>query len=347
MATKVECSSDSEGEEVDVVECPRVVRSTGIKRRKILDCRNVVTVPVYSGRVNRTLKLYQEFPDAVERELQRQATGSDSEDDPDSDSESKSTPGRKRKRRTAQHSDSDEDQELDLSLSIGQRAGSPSPPSSPSTPALQTSRACKVIREADRNLKALEALRSPPLQGRVHCESDDVILVGVSPAAPRTPREITVKVRCRGHIYRVPMRMTDRLQKVTDYVADRLGVDSARLLMLLKDVEVLSSETPESQNISVADILDCFVLSAPAQQSLPQDKICLRVRGVEKNSFQLITIGKAESLKRLMDDYKNKMGLQRSRMTFHFDGTELLESSTPLENDMESEDVIDVRVCAC
>jgi len=39
------------------------------------------------------------------------------------------------------------------------------------------------------------------------------------------------------------------------------------------------------------------------------------------------------------------MGLQRSRITFHFDGAQLLETSTPQENDMESDDVIDVRVC--
>ncbi|XP_078057048.1 NFATC2-interacting protein [Mustelus asterias] len=140
---------------------------------------------------------------------------------------------------------------------------------------------------------------------------------------------------------------TDRLQKVVDYIAERLGVVTSRLLLLLKDVEVLTSQTPESLNISVADILDCVVLSErPARQRAAQDEICLRVRGVEKNSFQVITIGKAESLKILMDDYRIRMGLQRCRITFHFDGSELLESSTPLENEMESDDVIDVRVCS-
>ncbi|XP_078393738.1 NFATC2-interacting protein-like, partial [Cetorhinus maximus] len=140
---------------------------------------------------------------------------------------------------------------------------------------------------------------------------------------------------------------TDPLQKVIDYVADRLEVDAARVLLLLKEAEVSSSETPESQNISVADILDCFVMSEYRTQLVEgEDRICLRVRGVEKSSFQLITIGKAESMKRLMDDYKKRMGLPRCQMTFHFDGTELSESSTPQENDMESDDVIDVRVCS-
>ncbi|GCC36452.1 hypothetical protein chiPu_0014946, partial [Chiloscyllium punctatum] len=91
----------------------------------------------------------------------------------------------------------------------------------------------------------------------------------------------------------------------------------------------------------------CFVMSEyPVQPTDGQDKICLRVRGVERNSFQDITIGKTESLKRLMEDYKERMALQRCRLTFHFDGAELSESSTPQDNEMENDDVIDVWICS-
>ncbi|XP_067882543.1 NFATC2-interacting protein, partial [Heterodontus francisci] len=196
--------------------------------------------------------------------------------------------------------------------------------------------------EADRKLKELEAFHRSPLKDRVQCESDDVIVVGVMQAVPSTPREITVKLRCRERIYRVPMRMTDPLRKAIVHLASSLEVDADRVLLLRKDAEVPLSETPESQNISVADILDCFVMSE--REAKCDDRICLRVRGAEKNSFQVITIGKAESLKRLMEDYKERMGLRQCRLTFHFDGSELSESSTPEENDMESDDIIDVRM---
>ncbi|XP_048476910.1 NFATC2-interacting protein isoform X6 [Rhincodon typus] len=320
---KLELSSDSDSE-LELIDCPRHVRRPGIKRRRILDGTNVHAVPIYTGRVSRTLTLYQENPEEVDRAFQRLASEPDSEDDPDGNSELESRRHRRRKRPSAQaqrrglHSDSEQDEDLNLSVSSSHKDRSPSPPSTPSTPSRRTRRACIAIREADRNLKQLKVFHSSPVNTRVQCESEDVVLVGVLPTVPTTPREITVKVRCRGEIYRIPMRV--------------------------KDVEVPRIGTPESQNIGVADILDCFVMSEyPAQLT---DKICLRVRGVEKNSFQVITIGKTESLKRLMEDYKERMDLQRCRLTFHFDGTELLENSTPQDNEMESDDVIDVRICS-
>ncbi|XP_048476907.1 NFATC2-interacting protein isoform X2 [Rhincodon typus] len=346
---KLELSSDSDSE-LELIDCPRHVRRPGIKRRRILDGTNVHAVPIYTGRVSRTLTLYQENPEEVDRAFQRLASEPDSEDDPDGNSELESRRHRRRKRPSAQaqrrglHSDSEQDEDLNLSVSSSHKDRSPSPPSTPSTPSRRTRRACIAIREADRNLKQLKVFHSSPVNTRVQCESEDVVLVGVLPTVPTTPREITVKVRCRGEIYRIPMRVTEPLQKVIDYLSGRLKVKADRILLLQKDVEVPRIGTPESQNIGVADILDCFVMSEyPAQLT---DKICLRVRGVEKNSFQVITIGKTESLKRLMEDYKERMDLQRCRLTFHFDGTELLENSTPQDNEMESDDVIDVRICS-
>ncbi|GCC43377.1 hypothetical protein chiPu_0027546 [Chiloscyllium punctatum] len=64
-----------------------------------------------------------------------------------------------------------------------------------------------AIRKADRNLKQLEGFQSSPVKTKVQHESEDVVLVGVLPTVPPTPREITVKVRYRGEIYRVPMKV--------------------------------------------------------------------------------------------------------------------------------------------
>ncbi|XP_048382130.1 NFATC2-interacting protein [Stegostoma tigrinum] len=346
---KLELSSDSDSD-LELIDCPRRVCRPRIKRRRILDGTNVHTVPIYTGRVNRTLTLYQENPEEVDRAFQRLAPEPDSEDDPDGNNELESRPHRRRKQPSARAqrrgllSDSEQDEDLNLSVSSSHKDRSPSPPSTPSMPTRRTRRACVAIREADRNLKQLKVFHLSPVNTRVQCESEDVMLVGVLPTVPTTAREITVKVRFRGEVYRIPMRVTEPLQKVINYLSGQLQVKADRILLLQKDVEVPLMGTPESQNIGVADILDCFVMSEyPAQLA---DKICLRVRGMEKNSFQVITIGKTESLKRLMEDYKERMDLQRCRLTFHFDGTELLESSTPQDNEMENDDVIDVRICS-
>ncbi|XP_067835028.1 NFATC2-interacting protein [Heptranchias perlo] len=291
-------SSDSEVELVDPQ--PRI-RSTGIKRRKILDPSNIANVPIYSSRVSRNLTLYQENPEQVDRELQKQVAALDSEDELEGDGEPAWRSGRKRKARTGGQyvtlSDSEEEADRETSFSTSRRDRSPSPPSSPTLPDQQTGRAYIAIREANRNLRDLEAFRTSPLKGRGLSESDDVVLVGVIPSIPASPREITVKVRCRDHIYRVPMRMTDPLQKVVDHIASRLQVSARRVLLLQNEAEVPLSETPESQNLTIADILDCFIMSEhPGQHDVKcADKICLRVRGVEKNSSQVIPIGKVSA----------------------------------------------------
>uniref|UniRef100_UPI00398EA219 NFATC2-interacting protein-like n=1 Tax=Pristiophorus japonicus TaxID=55135 RepID=UPI00398EA219 len=201
----VELSSDSD---VELIECPPRVRRPAVKRRKILDPRSIANVPVYSGRVSKTLTLYQENPDQVDREIQKQVALSDSEDEEEGDSDPESRHRRKRRRRSAHSglglSDSEDEVDFDQSLSTSRRDGSPSPPSSPTLPTMQTRRVFKAIRDADRNLRGLEVFRASPKKGRNLCESDDVVVIGVIPAAPR---EITLKVRCREHIYRVPMKM--------------------------------------------------------------------------------------------------------------------------------------------
>lgn len=57
-----------------------------------------------------------------------------------------------------------------------------------------------------------------------------------------------------------------------------------------------------------------------------------------------ILFSQTEPLEKLMKAYCEFRRLKRSKLKFVFDGDELSGSETPVDLDMEDEDVIDVRV---
>uniref|UniRef100_V9L467 NFATC2-interacting protein n=1 Tax=Callorhinchus milii TaxID=7868 RepID=V9L467_CALMI len=332
--------SDTDSDEDE----PRVRR---VKRRRLIGPNDVQTVPVYSSRVRDNLRLYREDPERAVKEMLRVA-----ELDPDEDgdaacagesraSASRGQEGSDGPGRGRSLSESEDDVGRDTSLDR-----SPSPPSTPSFPVDQRGPAYFAIREVDRNLRDLAAFGSSPLRRPGLSDSEDVVYVGVIPSTPPSPREITIKVRCRGQLYRIPLQRTDRLQKVVEHIAEAMEVDAGRLLLLQREEEVPLSETPDSQRLTIADILDCIVMSpSPAADRVSgRSAISLHLQGQSRRSLQVISIGPTEPLAKLMEDYTDRMGLRRQSVEFYFDGVRLCESSTPTQSDMESGDVIDVRV---
>ncbi|KAG8544086.1 hypothetical protein GDO81_023111 [Engystomops pustulosus] len=81
-------------------------------------------------------------------------------------------------------------------------------------------------------------------------DDNDLIVLGSSP-----PPEVTIKVRRRGKIFRINIRPTDSLQRLVESVASRLEVDSSQVLLLRGDEELDTKETPQSLNLTVADII--------------------------------------------------------------------------------------------
>ncbi|XP_072106145.1 NFATC2-interacting protein-like, partial [Mobula birostris] len=224
-------------------------------------------------------------------------------------------------------------------LSPGSR--SPSPPITPSLTTRRKGRAFSAIREMNRRLRDLDDFR-----GVAEGEGEDVLLLEPHSPPPLSPRLLTLKLRCQGLVHRIPIRVSDPFRKAVQMLARQLHMDPGHLLLLQNDLELPLEQTPESRNLSVADILDCHVMSETPSYGAENhtDTIQLQVRGQEKDSLQAITIGKGEVLRSLMTVYKERMGLQRCRVCFLFDGAELSENSTPRDLDMEPDDVIDARV---
>ncbi|XP_075686935.1 NFATC2-interacting protein isoform X2 [Rhinoderma darwinii] len=319
-------SDDSSDSDVAVVMPQRA------KRRRILQGTIPITASVYSNKVNSCLKLIPDnlsALDQMEKELQKKRGCEDLESEVLVE-----PPPVKPVTPTYDSSDSEDVQNEKNAPCQRIRDSSPSPPPTPKTPARKKkNRMSRKIRQMEARLQDLGTVMSP-----LRNSDNDVIVLGSSP-----PPELTIKVRRRGKIFRINVRPTDPLQMLVESVASRLEVGSSQILLLRGDEELDTKETPQSLNLTVADIIDCMVHSASREQGSDDQsdgKICLKVQGRDKQSHLGVTIGMNEPLQSLMDQYSVAMGLS-GKICFMFEGQKLKGRNTAEELGLESDDIIE------
>ncbi|XP_068102588.1 NFATC2-interacting protein-like [Hyperolius riggenbachi] len=309
------------------------------KRRRILPGTAPILSTVYSNKVNSSLKLLPDNASTMaemEKELQKKQDCGDLESD-----SIVPLPVKPSECPVYDLSESeDADQEPSEVSQQRLRNSSPSPPPTPNTPVRKTRRGGlnKKIRNMEACLQDLGTVLSP-VRNPVS-DDNDVILVGSSPVP-----EMAIKVRRRGKIFRINLRVADPLQQLVESVASRLEVDPSQILLLRGDEELSTTETPKSLNLTVADIIDCMVLSTSSDQECTAetspDQICLKLQGKDRESQLSVTVGKNEPLQSLMDRYKAAMGLSR-KVCFMFEGKKLKGRSTAEQLGLESDDIIEV-----
>ncbi|KAM5152945.1 NFATC2-interacting protein-like [Mantella aurantiaca] len=310
------------------------------KRRRLLPGTVPMEALVYSNKVNSCLKL---LPDDVSTmaELEKAVEKKQGYEDLRSEAVAPALPVSKPRPVPSDTEDVDSQQPEVVHERI--RNSSPSPPPSPNTPVNQGRNRnqgrkrglTRKIRKMEACLLDLGTVLSP--QRSRFFEDNDVIMVGTS-----TVPEITIKVRRRGKIFRVNIRVTDPLQRLVESVAAHLEVNPAQILLMRGDEELNTKETPKSTNLSVADIIDCMILSTSGGQGTDAEhsEICLKIQGKDKESQLTVTIGMDEPLKSLMDRYKAAMGLSR-KVCFMFEGRKLKGQNTASQLGLESDDIIE------
>ncbi|XP_063285074.1 NFATC2-interacting protein-like [Pelobates fuscus] len=313
-----------------------LVRPRHAKRRRIVPGTIPAMASVYSTKVINSLKLLPNGTSALAQTDKELQSLRGSEGDVDIEVVAEVQPPVP-KSPVFGLSDSEEEEKTEK-LHERVRDSSPSPPPTPKTPEHKRGRAYRKIREMDACLKDLGTFMSP--KQRSDAEEPDVIMVGSSPAP-----ELAIKVRRRGEIFKINIGMREPLWNVAESVASRLNVEPSQILLLLRDEELDLNQTPQSLNLTVADIIDCMVLSLSNEQNVvgQDDKICLKVQGKEKESHLDVFVGKCEPLQSLMDQYSAAMGLPtKAKVSFIFEGKKLTGKSTVEELGLESDDIIEV-----
>ncbi|KAH0626557.1 hypothetical protein JD844_001615 [Phrynosoma platyrhinos] len=312
MAEKVYSCSSSDSEPEAAPKKPLVKR----RRRLLITDAAVPAVPVYSSKVEKSLQL---FPESLKQSTEPQVLST---------------------------SDKEEDEILSEKTQMEQKTRcqtqSPSPPPSP-RPRRQCRRD-KILKKRFESLTSSLSAAKKSLQDMGTEADDDVILIDAT--EPSESQELSLKVRCRADLYRVPVLMvrcltTDPLQRVVEHMGQTLKVHPNRILLLLRDRELAADATPGGLGLGVADIVDCIVETNSSENN-DSGNLQLRVQGNNRSSRMEITVQKGEPLQVLMNRYRQAQGLGRRKLVFHFDGRRLVETWTPEELGMESGDVIEV-----
>ncbi|XP_068920167.1 NFATC2-interacting protein isoform X3 [Petaurus breviceps papuanus] len=279
--------SDSEEEGAGAADRPRLRPPAPRRRRLLLGAGEAPVVPVYSGKVKSSLRF---FPKDLRQPL---FTGSPSGEALDLDSDKPLSEAILLPVSSSEKNQKANDEEESHFL-VRESSSSPSPPPRRRGPCRKPPRAFGKIREVNKRLQGLRSYLSP-LSPKDHVpenSEDEVILVEESNVR-ESPRLLTLKIRCRADLIRLPLSTAEPLQVVVDHMASRLGVSPARILLLFREVELSPSATLCSLKIGVADIIDCVVLSStpePSKESELGEELRLRVQGQEKHQVLDITV---------------------------------------------------------
>ncbi|XP_044771581.1 NFATC2-interacting protein isoform X2 [Neomonachus schauinslandi] len=308
-APRDDSDSDSEGADAPPAGAPRApVRR---RRRLLLDPGEAPVVPVYSGKVKSSLHLipdHQSLLKLCPPEAEEEADMADSSSPHTEDAPCPDSPWKKKLR-----SKDAEEKTKDVFLEVSKR--------------LQDLRSC---------------LSPKQRQGQDHQNQEDEVVLVEGPTLPESPRLFPLKIRCRADVVRLPVRMSEPLQRVVDHMATHLGVSPSRILLLFGETELSPTATPRTLKLGVADIIDCVVLASSPEASEMSHLLQLRVQGKEKHQTLEVSLSPDSPLKTLMSRYEEAMGLSGHKLSFFFDGTKLSGKELPADLGMESGDLIEV-----
>ncbi|XP_043833246.1 NFATC2-interacting protein isoform X2 [Dromiciops gliroides] len=280
--------SDSEEEGAGAAERLRLRPPAPRRRRLLLGAGEAPVVPVYSGKVKSSLRF---LPKDLRQPL---FTGSSSGEDLDLDSDRPLSETILLPVSSSEKNQKTSDDEEESHFLVRDSSSSPSPPPRRRGPSRKPPRAFGKIREVNKRLQGLRSYLSPlsPKDRVLENSEDEVILVEENHVR-ESPRLLTLKVRCRSDLVRLPLSTAEPLQVVVDHMASHLGVSPARILLLLREVELSPHATISSLKIGVADIIDCVVLSStpkPSKESESGEELRLRVQGQEKHQVLEVTV---------------------------------------------------------
>ncbi|XP_062264261.1 NFATC2-interacting protein isoform X1 [Platichthys flesus] len=324
------------------------------KRRRILDPSAIVPVPVYSNKVSSSLRLKP-----MDHVFTRKETTEDAADD-------SLWSSRETKVAAIALSDSEEEAEPVENKAEHEletfRSPSPPPPESPVQK--QSSQVKRKISEIDRRLRVMSSLMSPEPQKRPRRrrgsrtpvsedEQDDVIITNPdsgswSSSCSSSLHEISLKIRCRTDIHKIPVLSSTPLSNVLAQLSAVLHVPPPRLLLLREDIELPLDSTVGEIGLGIADILECVVMADDERSKEAgggSDVLTVRLQSKDRDASQEFSLHRDAPLGPVFSQYLSRMSLSaQSGVRFHFDGSKVTPGQTPAQLDMEDGDIIEVWI---
>ncbi|RWS28260.1 NFATC2-interacting protein-like isoform X2 [Leptotrombidium deliense] len=180
--------------------------------------------------------------------------------------------------------------------------------------------------------------------------NDDYLSDDKSVSTVIVSNEIEVKFVCRGEVKRLVFRKNEKIYGKIDDIANIFGISDPMSIQLCFKNNIISFDaTPNSLELTIADILDCLVKHEPILKkneviSSNRIKIVIRDSNNSKASQTVLEIENDEPLIQIMKSYAEMKSFDLKRLVFEFDGDVLSGTETPELLDMESGSLVDVRL---
>ncbi|KAM9457929.1 NFATC2-interacting protein isoform 2-T2 [Clarias gariepinus] len=289
------------------------------KRRRVLDPLSIPAVPISYKKVT--------HKPLVKQPLYKQVDCTDiSEEEKEASLWLPSPPKCKNHPITINLSDSEEETEQEM-------------------PHLETKRSNKRVRPKD--IPDFSDCRSQ-IHDR-YKDDNNIIINNKKQRRPLKPkrrdraRKISLKIRWRMDVHKIPVLSTDPLSKAVAQLSVKLKVPPTKILLMKNDDELQVHLTITQLDLSITDTIDCLVIADDKEDESSCDVITLRLQGKEKGSVQEYSLDKDAPLGSILSQYTSGLSAAAKRkVKFLFDGLKLKHNQTPLQLDMEDGDVIDV-----
>lgn len=223
----------------------------------------------------------------------------------------------------------------------------PSPPPEYSQPYARRTRMSKCLKNAIRNIcDAKEHLVVEERVSRLG-SSDDQDIVCLDDEIDEDT--LTVRIKHGRQTYRYPIRKSEPFKRVISEIADKMDINSNRVLLVLNDKTIHSYDSPTSLGLQVADIVYCHISSndrSILEDSLTEEngtnQIKLYVQSRNSKQKQEFLISRNQPIDEIVRKYSIQTNIDPSHLKLHFDGEDLTLSDTPDELELEDGYCLDI-----
>ncbi|KAK3084092.1 hypothetical protein FSP39_008003 [Pinctada imbricata] len=162
--------------------------------------------------------------------------------------------------------------------------------------------------------------------------------------------KITVRIKVFGlKVYRFKMYKYESIQNVLKDIAAKENVDENCLLLVHNERTIRPSDSPESLDLHVADIIECHESTGEVcdlstlddSYSDDGDDITIMVQSRQSKKKMEFKISKNAPLTSLITQYSVKMGVNASKIRLQFDGEDITQGDTAKHLDIEDGYCID------
>lgn len=164
--------------------------------------------------------------------------------------------------------------------------------------------------------------------------------------------EVSVKILWKSRTVRkFTLRKFQKFSKIFEHFMKEENVSSDKIILTLKGRKVKSTDSPESLNLKVYDIIDGGVLSAVSnnfnssiQENEVDDDNMVAVKFQDNNKkIVKLKLRKTDKMKIVMIKYAEQIEVPVDKIKFLFDGDVLDPAETPTTLGIDNEEIIDVK----